>query len=150
MSYWAHDINTENVRLVTLHDFWKVPPATIFFIAYCDVSKFLMKPFFKSVAKDKSTPELIDKTAEKAVDNLHRMFYYILSSYWGYKVLIDNTDWLPVWMGGHSTGTLQKVNHVTPWLSWPEPVLDYCLITCGFHFAQVITHVLRNRNSSGF
>ena len=56
--------------------------------------------------KDKSSPELINKTAEKAASNASRAIYYIVSSYWGYKVMIQNTDWLPTWMGGHSTGTL--------------------------------------------
>ena len=60
-----------------------------------------MKPFFIKLAKDRSSPELIDKTAHKAVDNLHKTLYYCISSYWGYKVMLDNTDWLPTWMGGH-------------------------------------------------
>ena len=122
----------------------------LFFIAYCDLSQLLLKPFFKQLVKDRSSPELIEKTAEKAVDNIHRMIYYIVSTIWGYKVLRENTDWLPVWMGGHETGVLQNVLHVYPWKSWPQPILDYSLYTSGFHFAALFLHILRNRKSSGF
>ena len=110
----------------------------------------MLKPIFIKLAKDRSSPELINKTAQKAADNLSRTIYYCISSYWGYKVMIDNTDWLPTWMGGHQTGELKNLLHVTPWISWPQPVFDYCIYTCGFHFAHLFMHILRNRKSSGF
>ena len=79
----------------------------------------VLQPFFKKYVKDKSSPEIINKTAEKAASNASRTIYYVVSSYWGYKVMIDNTDWLPIWMGGHQTGALKNLLHVAPWKSWP-------------------------------
>jgi len=57
-------------------------------------------------------------------------------------MVLKDTDWLPWYLGGQNNGQLVNTCKNLPFLTYNQDVLDYGLYTFGYHFGDMIHHLV--------
>lgn len=105
--------------------------------------KYFLSSFYESICKEKFDKVKKEFFIEKCCHTTTQIFYFTFVTVWGYKVLV-NTDWLPYGLGGSLPIKIAADNAMVgmPFATVPESVVNFCMITMGYHFHDLIHHVL--------
>jgi len=114
-------------------------------------SKYFLSSFYESICKEKFDKVKKEFFIEKCCHTTTQIFYFTFVTVWGYKVLV-NTDWLPYDLGGSLPIKIAADNAMVgmPFATVPESVVNFCMITMGYHFHDLIHHVLFKKKQTDY
>jgi hypothetical protein len=123
-------------------DLWKVLVGGAVYQTIRQVTKYLARPFWTYLCKEKQDPIKRENYIEKSCECVPKLMYFTFSTYWGYTVL-KNAGWLPGVLGGSDDvqTVISRGNTGQPFASNPPGVVDYGLYTYGYHVSDLIDHI---------
>ena len=118
------------------------------FVAICyrgleAASTYFLSPFYSLIVREQVDQDKKAFFVEKCCHTTSQILYFTVVVIWGYQVLSE-TDWLPYVMGGSLPIKVAVNNALTglPFATVPPSIVNYCMLTMGYHFHDLVYHVL--------
>ncbi len=122
-----HNLKPETLTdLPIIQDIYWIPIASALAFYYLRKTiKAMTKPFFIEIVKDQNDEEMKHARVEKASLLVFKMFFYTISSAWGY-LLFRDSDMMPSWLGGE--GNVLNLFKNYPYATQHPGLLLYSLV----------------------
>ena len=137
---WAHENKPKGYKYPEYKQLWMTGVGAATFACMKEMIGMIMTPLYKWMMPMKDDEAVWLKKIEKCVNSTNGLFYFIISTYWGYHTL-HNSTWLPWYLGGQNPKASLEYTFQTLFMETPPGTHCYVLMTYGYHVQDFFHHV---------
>lgn len=136
---WGHANKPAGYKYPEVKQLWMTGVGALSFGMMKEMLDCISSPIFRRLVTNKGDDYAYERKVRKAQTNLSGIFYFSLSTFWGWSMMKDSL-WIPGFLGGNNPNASIKGCFEPLFIQTPPGIHCYILFTYGYHVHDFIRH----------